>query len=541
MTGQDELLILRALVEKQKEVLAAKDAIIAKQNIRIENMVQALLQARKKLFGPSTETSKKLDGQLSLFDTTPELAKELSNEQKKITVPSHTRKARQPGVRQEMLAGLPKEIEEYIIGPDESCFKCGGQLKIIGKRIVRTEVTYEPPKLKVKQIVQQIAKCTQCGKEGSENPNDHFQKAAVPVSVLPHSIATPSLVAQVIYQKFAMGMPFARQEKDWYRLGLILSRSNMANWTNRCSEEWLTPIYERIHAELLTCEVLHMDETRIQCNHEDGKKASSESFMWVIRSAACENIRAVFFHYDRSRKGDIARQLLSGFHGHLTTDAYAGYEKVENIRSNLCWSHCRRYYLDSIPLTGNGKEIPGSKGAEGRAYVDLLFKIENEIKDLPYEEIREKRLDVSRPILDAFWSWVDETVAIPTTNEKLTTALNYSKNQKKYLETFLEDGRLPISNNLCEASIRPFATGRRAWLFADSTKGAIANAVLYTLVESARANQLDVYEYLTYLLTEIPNSDYLQQPGVLEKYLPWSQELPEVCRLNHNYKKCLKS
>ena len=116
----------------------------------------------------------------------------------------------------------------------------------------------------------------------------------------------------------------------------------------------------------------------------------------------------------------------------------------------------------------------------------------------------------------------------------------YTENQKKYLETFLEDGRLPISNNLCEASIRPFATGRRAWLFADSPKGATANAVLYTLVESARANELDVYEYLNYLLTEIPNSDYLQQPEVLEKYLPWSQELPEVCKLNHNYKKCLK-
>lgn len=540
MTGQEELQMLRTLVKKQKEELAAKDEIIAKQNIRIENMVQALLQARKKLFGPSSETTKKLDGQVSLFESTEALAKELFNEQQKITVPSHTRKARQPGVRQEMLAGLPKEIEEYIIPDDEVCSKCGEDLMIIGKRIVRTEVTYEPAKLKVKQIVQQIAKCTQCGKEGSENPKDHFQKAAIPVPVLSHSIATPSLVAQVMYQKFAMGMPFARQEKDWYRLGLILSRSNMANWTNRCSEEWLTPVYERIHAELLSCEVLHMDETRIQCNREDGKKASSDSYMWVIRSGACEHIQAVLFHYSSSRKREIARELLSGFHGYLTTDAYTGYDKVENIRRNLCWSHCRRYYIDSIPLTSNGKEIPGSKGAEGRAFIDLLFKVENEIKDLPYEEIREKRQERSRPILDAFWSWVDETAAIPTTNEKLTAALNYSKNQKKHLETFLEDGRLPISNNLCEASIRPFATGRRAWLFADSQKGATANAVLYTLVESARANELDVYEYLNYLLTEIPNSDYLQQPEVLEKYLPWSFDLPDRCRLSHNYKKCLK-
>jgi hypothetical protein len=123
-----------------------------------------------------------------------------------------------------------------------------------------------------------------------------------------------------MYQKFAMGIPFNRQEKDWYRLGLVVPRINMANWTIRCSEEWLTPIYNRIHERLLGCEVLHMDETRIQCNKEEGKKASSDSFMWVIRSAACEDIQGTYFHYSRTRSGDIAKQLLSGFHGYLTTD-----------------------------------------------------------------------------------------------------------------------------------------------------------------------------------------------------------------------------
>lgn len=152
---------------------------------------------------------------------------------------------------------------------------------------------------------------------------------------------------------------------------------------------------------------------------------------------------------------------------------------------------------------------------KGREYINLLFKVEEEIKDLSYEEKKQKRQETSRPILDAFWAWVEETSALATTNEKLTQALGYSKNQKKYLETFLEDGRLPISNNLCEANIKPFATARRVWLFADTPKG--ANAILYTLVESARANKLDVYEYLKYLLAEIPGSQYLE----------------------HNHKKCL--
>jgi transposase/uncharacterized coiled-coil protein SlyX len=554
MTENKELLMLRALAEKQKAELAARDktiegqnvlienqkAQIEKQKIQIENMVQALLHARKRQFGSSSEVTSRVDGQMNLFETTLELAKELFKEQKKITVPSHERAPRQPGIRAEMLSGLQKEIEEFIINQEETCSICDGKLKIIGKKLIRTEVEYIPAKLKVKQIVQQVAKCMDCGTGESESPKDHFQKASVPNPVLPHSIATPSLVAYVMYQKFAMGIPFNRQEKDWYRMGLVLPRANMANWIIRCSEEWLTPIYNRIHERLLNCEVLHMDETRIQCNKEEGKKASSDSFMWVMRSAACENIQGAFFYYSRTRSGDIAKQLLSGFHGYLTTDAYAGYEKAENIKRNLCWAHVRRYFIESIPLDNKGKEIPGSKGAEGREFINLLFKLEDEMKELSYEEKKEKRQEASRAILDAFWSWVEETSNLSTTNENLTKALTYAKNQKKYLETFLEDGRLPISNNLCEANIKPYATARRAWLFADTPKGATANAVLYTLVESAKANELDVYEYLKHLLNEMPNKDFNNHPEILDQYLPWCSDLPEECRLNLKHKKCFK-
>ena len=166
--------------------------------------------------------------------------------------------------------------------------------------------------------------------------------------------------------------------------------------------------------------------------------------------------------------------------------------------------------------------------------------MEEEIKDLPYEEKKQKRQDASKPILDAFWTWVEKTSAMYTTYEKLTQALGYCQNQRKYLETFLEDGRIPLSNNYCEANIKPFATARRAWLFADTPKGAFANGVLYTLVESARANDLDVYEYLKHLLTEMPNNHHLENPSVIDQLLPWSKELPEQCQMKRNRKKCLK-
>lgn len=546
MTEHEELLMLRALAAKQaqeleasKKIIQERDEKIRRQNIQIDNMIQALLHARKKLFGPSTEVTQ-MDGQLSLFESVQELAEQLNLSKEKITVKPYTRTPRQPGVRQEMLAGLPQEVEEYVLPADEKCSVCGGEMKVVGKRVVRTEVEFRPAKLILKQIVQQIAKCIECGEEDSPNEKCHFQKATVPVPPLAHSISTPSLIAQIMYQKFAMGLPLARQEKDWFRFGLVLSRNNMANWIIRCSQEWLEPVYWRIHEKLLECGLLHMDETRIQCNKEEGKLPSSESFMWLMRSAVSEDIQGAFFYYSRSRSGENARKLLDGFHGYLITDAYAGYDKVPDIKRALCWAHCRRYFVESIPLDTKGKEVPGSKGAEGREYIDLLFKVEDEIKNLPYEEKKQKRQDASQPILDAFWAWVEKTFAMHTTNEKLTQALGYCQNQRKYLETFLEDGRIPLSNNYCEANIKPFATARRAWLFADTPRGAFANGVLYTLVESARANELDGYEYLKYLLTEMPNNHHLEKPAVIDQLLPWAKELPEQCRLKRSRKKCLK-
>ena len=547
MTEWEELLTLRKLVEEQRtaiaekeKIIAEKDDLIRRKDIQIENMIQALLHARKKMFGPSTEATV-MKGQMHLFETMPELAEHLQAEQKKISVKEHKRVPRQPGVREAMLAGLPKEVEEYIISPEDTCTKCGAPLKVIGREIVRTEVEYRPAHLLVKQIVRQVAKCTRCGSEGSENPCDHIQKAAVPANVLPHSLVTPTLAAHILYGKFAMGIPLSRQESDLYRMGLAVGKATMAHWVIRCSEEWLEPVYWRVHAELLKCGVLHMDETRIQCNKEPGKKASSDSWMWVIQSGARESLKATFFYYSRTRSGDVPKQLLEGFHGYLVTDAYQGYEKVEGIKRSLCWSHAKRYYLESIPLDQNGKEIPGSKGAEAREYIDLLFQLEQEMKELSPKERKEKRQTASRAVLDAFWAWHEKTSAMYTTNEELTKALAYTANQRKGLEMFLEDGRLEISNNLCESHIRPFAAARRAWLFADTPKGAAANAVLYTLVETARANELDLYEYLCYLLRELPNTDFQNKPEKLDKLLPWSEELPEKCRLVKRRKTVVKS
>ena len=541
LTGPEyqELLELRRLVQEQEQKIEHQSHQLRQQQIQIENLTQALLHARKKLFGPSTEVTQ-TEGQMSLFEQ-EELLHSLRQGQEEIVITEHKRKARQPGVRAEMIAALPVEVERCIVDPKEQCPVCKSPLIKVGEKSVRTEVIFQPAQLKVRQYIQEVYKCSQCGKEGSEHPADVFVGGKVPVSLLPHSLASASLVAGILYKKYDMGIPLARQERDWYRLGLCLYRSTMANWVIRCSEEYLLPIYERIHQELLGCGILHGDETRIQCNREPGKKASSESFMWVIRSGREEAVQAVFFHYARSRARKEAEKLYRGFQGYLVTDAYTGYDSLDGICRALCWSHVRRYYIDSIPLDSRGKEISGSKGAEGREWCDRLFQIEKNLKALPSEKRLQKRQELSRPVLEGFWAWVEEASAKYTANESLKTALTYTTNQRKYLETFLEDGRIPISNNDCETSIRPFATGRKAWLFADSPAGARASGIVYTLVETAKLNHLDVFGYLCYLLESLPELDHRNHPELLEAYLPWSETLPESCRLREHRinKKCM--
>ena len=248
-------------------------------------------------------------------------------------------------------------------------------------------------------------------------------------------------------------------------------------------------------------------------------------------------LKGVVFKYDSSRSGEVAKKFYEGFKGTLITDAYAGYEKVEGIKRALCWSHLRRYYVESIPLDSKGNEIAGSKGAEGREFCDRLFEIERQISELKPQEKKVKRHELSIPILKEFWAWVEETKEMYTMNENLKKALTYTTNQKKYLETFLEDGRTPISNNDCEGSIRPFAYGRRAWLFADSQDGATANGVIYTIVETAKLNGLNVYEYIKYLLEVMPDSEYQINPEILDEYMPWSMTLPAICRSEDNQEK----
>ncbi|WP_443599300.1 IS66 family transposase [Agathobacter sp.] len=530
---------MQAEIERLKQLIAQKDEVIQKQSVQIENMMQVLLHARKERFGAKSEAS--IPGQMSLFSDAEQeaLAKALEEQKQELAVPDKKPSvAKKSGISRRKLESLPVEVTVCELDPKETCDLCGAPLKKVGQKTVRSEVEYIRAKVIIRQYVQTVYKCTVCGSAESPREQDHFVSAALPKPLLNHCIVSPSMMTEILYEKYFKGVPLNRQENMWRDLGIIITRKDMAHWTNRVCEEWLQPVVDVIHRHMLEeCKVIHADETRIQCNHEPGRKAHTDSFMWVLVSGENEPHKMVLFHYTMTRNGDHAKELLDGWHGSLVTDAYAGYEKVEKITHGLCWSHVRRKYIDSIPLDSSGKEIPGSKGAEARKRIDQLFYIEGLLKGLPEKEKLEKRQELSQKVLDAFWSWVESTSALHTTNTKLTEALSYSVNQRTNLETFMHDGKIPISNNRAEQHIRPFATHRRAWLFADTQAGARANATAYSLIETARSYDLNVYEYIHYVLKRIPMLDHQSHPENLEELMPWSKDLPKECYRTNNPEK----
>lgn len=263
----------------------------------------------------------------------------------------------------------------------------------------------------------------------------------------------------------------------------------------------------------------------MQCNKEAGRKATSNSYMWVLCSGELEKNKGVIFKYSPSRSAETAKEYLKGFKGILVTDGYAGYNNIEGITHVECWAHTRRYFYESVPLINNQMDTT-AEGYKGVEYCDKLFKIEREIALLSMQEKLETRKSKSKKILEDFFEWVQQTSEKIIVNNKLKKAITYALNQKKELSEFINDARIPLSNSLAERAIRPFAVHRKNWLFADSVAGAKANAVIYSLIESAKANKLNTYNYINYLLENLPQMENINDAENLSKYLPWSNELP---------------
>lgn len=311
--------------------------------------------------------------------------------------------------------------------------------------------------------------------------------------------------------------------------GVVLPRGMMANWSIKINEYYLESLWKLMQKEMkMKSEVLHVDETTIQVNKEPNRAATTNSYMWVMRSGELEETKGVIFKYSPSRSAETAKEFLKGYKGILVTDGYAGYNNIEEITHAECWTHTRRYFYESVPLLGNKEMDKTTDGYKGVTYCDKLFEIERQIAKLSVHEKLKKRQELSKGILDEFFAWVNATLNTKiVVNNKLKKALVYVQNQQGELSEFLNDGRIPLSNSICERAIRPFAVHRKNWLFADTQAGANSNATMYSIIESAKINKLNIYKYMNYLLEELPQLENINDENVLMKYLPWSKELPK--------------
>ena len=490
---------------------------------QISWLTEQLIGANKKLYGSSAEkATEEAVEQMSFLFNEAEVYEDKRQEREQsetTTVKEHTRR-RSGSVRDIVPEDIEVRVVEHRLGEEERiCPECGTVMVEIGKEEKET-LKLIPARAWVQKDVYYTYACMECKQNNIETP---MVKTPREAAVIPGSFASPEAIAEIMVEKFVMYSPLYRQEQAWKSRNILLTRQTMSNWLVRSAMDWLKPVCEELHRKLLSADIIHADETEVQVLHEPGKKATAKSYMWMYRTGKHEAQQIVLYEYRPGRGGQNPKRFLDGFCGYLQTDGYAGYHAVEDVTHVGCWAHARRKFKEAVDILPKGRKTGAA--VEGEAYCDRLFSIEETLSELPPEERYKKRRELEKPVLDAMEAWASTRSAAP--KSKLGQALHYLKEQWPNLVNYLMDGRLELSNNLAERSIKPFVMGRKNFLFMNTPGGAEAGAVIYSMIETAKANGLDPYCWLTYLLQTAPGLDRSDPDWVLP-LLP--ENAPPQCR-----------
>ena len=508
-----------------KQELVALLLQTQKQNALFMEQISTL-QAQR--FGRKTERLECL-GQESVFnEAEAEAERDTAEPETEEVTRSQTK--RKPGKLDEMLKNLPTRMETHELSEEELTGKFGQDgWKRMPDEIYR-KLEYHPA---TKEVVEHHVAVYAAKSE------DKIVRTPHPAELLVHSVATPSIVAAVMNAKYTNAMPLYRIGQEMERYGVKIPVPTMANWVIRCTERYLYPIWDRMQSELRTLPVIQADETVCKVS-KDGRPANAESRMFVYRSGEFEQNRVmILYEYQKTRKAEHIADFLGDFSGVLVSDAYSGYHSLgrqrQDIRISNCWAHARRGFADAVKLLkqkgGPSKQaVKKSIAYQALERISSLYALEDEWKELSAEDRYIRRQEHSKPLVEAYFAWVKTIDPETVISENTRKGLQYSINQEQYLRAFLENGSVPIDNSACERAIRPFCVGRANWHLIDSVNGARASAVVYSLVESAKANRLKPYEYLKHLLSEMPKHMDDTDFSFLEDLLPWSNSLPEACR-----------
>ena len=539
--------IFRAEYETMRARLDAKNAELAEQiqaltaELAEENqklaaeLAQALLQNRwlmeqlklnkRKLFGSSSEQlNQMVMDKFSYLFNEAEAWDADSVEPAKKAEKKKPRKRRSGNIDDVIPEGTPVEIVEHPLPENERvCSVCGSELVQIGVEIHRS-LQMKPAEFWVREDHYPTYACKHCEEETGEA---NVTPTPMEPTVIPGSFASPSAIAHLAVQKYVMYSPLYRLEQEFERQGLKLSRQTMSNWLLKATEDWLQPIYVVLHQQLCKEKVLHGDETTLQVLHEKGKSATSKFYMWLYRTSGNAETPIVLYDYQPNRKAENAEKFLEGFSGWLHADGYQGYHRLRsNIRVVGCWAHARRKFDEALTAVPKEQQ-PASKPAEALCYFAKLFQMEQDFAALTAEERFAKRLEQEKPVLEALLAWANRLKPQTAPKSALGKALHYLLEQWPYLVRYLEDGRLEISNNRAERSIKPFVMGRKNFLFCNTPGGAQSSAVLYSLIETAKETGLAPYRYLLWVLERAPELAQTADEAWAEKLIP--AQAPAEC------------
>ena len=497
----------------------------------LQLVLEQMADLKRHRFGRSTEKHEiedqisfmEVDGKVVFFNESEAVAAE-ENALEEPEGVSRTKPKKKQGKREEDLKGLPVVVVEHSMTDGELEDKFGKDgWKQLPDEVYR-RYSFTPAKIEVEEHHVKVY----AGKETEE-----VVKAPHPQTLLRGSLVSPSLEAAVMNAKYVNAVPLYRQEQEFERYGLHISRQNMANWTIQCADRYLAVLYDYLHEKLYSYHVLQADETPVLVN-KDGRPAGSKSYMWVYRTGRMYTERQiVLYEYQKTRNASHPREFLKDFNGVCVTDGYQVYHTIEGEREDLriagCWSHARRRFDEAV------KALPKQKQKDSRAYLALtmiqaIYREEKQLKDLPAQERRNRRQMSVKPLVEAYFTWVRENLPKVPQKSKTWEGFNYSLNQEKYLKVFLEDSEVPMDNNAAEQSIRGFCIGKKNWVMIDTIAGAKSSAIIYSIAETAKANNLKPYDYFEYLLTEIPKHLDDTDRSFLDDLLPWSPSLPENCR-----------
>jgi len=497
------------LIQEKDDIIDKKSDVIAQQQHRIEILEEYLRLANSKRFGPSSEQTPE---QGNLFNEAESAAEP---EQEELALPETDVVKAKTG-RKPFAKNIPRhQVFAYLSDED----KIGAINTFFVK--VREELDIIPAKVQILEYMQEKAVFK------DEHDDTHIKLAEVVKHPVPKAMGSVNLMTYIIISKYADGMPLYRLENIIKRYGGDLSRATLANWVIALAKQ-AQPLINLLREHQHSGSLIMADETRIQVLKEPNRPATSDKWMWVTLGGPPSQ-QSVLFDYDPSRGQDIPVRLLDGFtHGYLQTDGYAGYNEVcrKNSLTHLgCMDHARRKFIEAQKAQPKNKKNKVTKADMALSFIKKLYRIEREIKHLSEDEILTARQEKSVPILNKLRKWL-ETNQPRTAKDSLTgKAMTYLHNQWGKLTVYCTNGQLRISNILAENAIRPFAVGRRAWLFADTPAGADASAVHYGLIESAKLHGLEPYHYLNAIFKALP---YAETVADIEALLPWNFKAKEI-------------